>query len=164
MSTIIDDLPTKTSPARKQNMPKMKIEFADQKGAKYSLAIDGASKENMGKLLDFIQSISGPADDPPVEETSSIIDTNFNKVLGLVQNKFRFGSFTSNDVFRAYEEHFKLKTTLSTISTYLARLAERHILTRSRNGAGWIYKLTREKQIDTISQSTEIEPRPLIER
>lgn len=148
MSTIIDDLPVRRIPA-KRNSPKVKIEFADQLGAKYSFAIESPSKENMAKLLDFIQSISNDNSSQiaaPIENEPTPADTNFNKVFGLVQNKFRFGSFTSNDVFLAYEEHFKLKTTLSTMSTYLARLAERGVLTRLRNGAGWIYKLARSEE------------------
>ena len=161
LSTIIDDLPIARIPP-KQAAPKVKIEFTDQKGAKYSFAIEGPSKENMMKIMEFVETISVKQSDTPTTPETAIIDTNFNKVLGLVQNKFRFGSFTSSDVLEAYEQHFRLHTTLSTISTYLARLAERGLLTRSRNGSGWIYKLLKpQQQPEQLSepQTTSLIPR-----
>lgn len=148
MSNIIEDLPLGSLPP-KRTPPKVKIEFTDQRGAKYSFAVEGPSKENMGKLLDFVQSISENENtDAGLRETQEqqpIPDTNFNKVYGLVLNKFRFGSFTSSDVLEAYEQHYQLRSTLSTMSTYLSRLAERGVLSRSRNGAGWIYKLVKQQ-------------------
>ena len=158
MSTIIDDLPPGRLPA-KHNPPKVKIEFTDQKGAKYFFAVQGPSKENMSKLLEFVESISETQTDIQ-PEAEQIADTNFSKVYGLVQNKFRFGSFTSSDMLEAYEQHFQLKSTLSTMSTYLARLAERRVLTRSRNGSGWIYRLARQvkPQEDTLSMEATTAP------
>jgi hypothetical protein len=134
----------------------MKIEFTDQNGAKYSFAVEGPNKENVSKLMDFIDSISTKAttSNHNLENTTPVADTNFNKVFGLVSNKFRFGSFTSSDVLEAYEDHFKLHSTLSTISTYLSRLSERGLLTRSRNGAGWVYKLVKQQEVSTITPAT----------
>ncbi len=153
---IIDDLPPPTLTPR-YTPPKVKIEFKDQNGAKYSFAVEGPSKHNIGKLMDFIESISPK--DVYLDQTmnDSAPDTNFNKVLGLLQNKFRFGSFTSSDVLQAYEEHFQLHTTLSTISTYLSRLAERRFLSRYRKGSGWIYKLLRQ---DSLHETTTEQPLP----
>jgi hypothetical protein len=108
--------------------------------------------------MEFVETISvkQPSNPSIAEQNNIIIDTNFNKVFGLVQNKFRFGSFTSADVLGAYEQHFQLHTTLSTISTYLARLSERGLLTRSRNGSGWIYKLVKIQQQREDTQQTVI--------
>jgi Penicillinase repressor len=130
---------------KKKGAAKVKIEFTDSTGAKYSFAIEGRpSKENMSKVIDFVETMSG--DLPIQEHEQTPIDTNFARVYELIENKFKFGSFNSGDVLEAYQDEFQLTTTLSTISTYLARLAERELLTRSRNGAGWIYRLTRQEQ------------------
>jgi hypothetical protein len=126
----------------KKKAAKVKIEFTDSSGAKYSFAIEGhPSKENLSKVMDFVETVSG---DPGTPEQQAPIDTNFARVYGLIETKFKFGSFNSSDVVRAYEYEFELPTTLSTISTYLSRLAERGLLTRSRSGAGWIYKLAKQ--------------------
>src|SRR5579875_1862362 len=145
---MIPEIPLgRVAPSRK-NPTKIKIEFNDRKGAKYSFTVEGPSKENMAKIMDFVESMSenkaGEQSDHDAEQLN--MDTNFAKVYGLIESQFRFGSFNSTDVLEAYEDEFQVPTTLSTISTYLARLADRGLLTRSRNGAGWIYRLVRIEQ------------------
>jgi hypothetical protein len=125
---------------------KVKIEFADETGAKYSINIEGSSKENIAKLIDFANSVSAKQPQQAADQPQEPMDTNFGKVFTLIQDRFRFGSFTSSDVLEAYQDEFKLPSSLSIISTYLARLAARSLLTRSRHGAGWIYKLPRPQQ------------------
>lgn len=122
---------------------KIKIEFSDDAGTKYSFNIEGSSKENINKLIDFAQTIS--TKQQPIEDQMTV-DTNFAKLYGLLESRFRFGSFTSNDVLQAYQEDFKIPTSLSVISTYLSRLAHRGLLSRSRHGSGWTYKLARTEQ------------------
>jgi hypothetical protein len=122
---------------------KVKIEFADDTGTKYSFNIEGTSKENISKLLDFAQSVS--VKQPP-DQPQEPMDTNFARVYTLIQDRFRLGSFNSGDVLEAYREEFKVSTSLSVISTYLSRLASRNLLTRSRHGPGWIYKLPKLQQ------------------
>lgn len=128
----------------KKKNTKVKIEFTDSNGAKYSFAIEGRpTKENMSKVIDFVGAMSGGEEEPTQQAP---IDTNFARVYGLVETKFKFGSFSSSDVLDAYVYEFDLPTTLSTISTYLSRLAERGLLNRSRIGAGWIYRLAKQEQ------------------
>jgi hypothetical protein len=131
------DLPIRPKPV------KIKIEFTDDSGTKYSFNIEGSSKENITKLIDFAQTISTKNQ----IQDQTPIDTNFAKLYGLLESRFQFGSFTSNDVLSAYQQDFQVPTSLSIISTYLSRLAHRGLLTRTRHGSGWIYKLARtEKQ------------------
>jgi len=118
---------------------KVKIEFTDNSGTKYSFNVEGSSKENITKLIDFAQTIS--TKNQVQDEVS--IDTNFAKLYGLLESRFQFGLFTSNDVLRAYQQDFQVPTSLSIISTYLSRLAHRGLLTRTRHGSGWVYKLAR---------------------
>ena len=78
------------------NQPiKVKIEFNDESGTKYSFNIQGSSKDNIQKLLDFAQSVSSKAQQ---QVDQPLVDTNFAKLYGLLESRFRFGSFTSNDV------------------------------------------------------------------
>ena len=95
-------------------------------------------------MVDFANQLSCTQDTNPqsTQPDYSNIDTNFSRVYGLLETKFKFGSFTSSDVLEAYEQEFDAQTTLSTISTYLSRLTDRGLLNRVRNGSGWIYKLS----------------------
>ncbi|HYB03074.1 MAG TPA: hypothetical protein VED17_01340 [Nitrososphaerales archaeon] len=131
------------APNRATKPVKVKIEFADESGTKYSFNIEGTSKENISKLLDFAQAVSvKQAQDQPQEP----MDTNFARVYTLIQDRFRLGSFNSGDVLEAYREEFKVPTSLSVIATYLSRLTSRNLLTRSKHGPGWIYKLPKLQQ------------------
>ena len=121
------------------------------------------SKGNMLKLMEFVDSVSGdstPKDHQrePQQPDYTNIDTNFSRVYGLLETKFKFGSFTSSDVLEAYEDHYDLQSNLSTISTYLSRLAERGLVTRTRNGSGWVYKLVRTQSVThSEPQQSEVE-------
>lgn len=139
------------------NQPvKIKIEFNDDSGTKYSFNIQGSSKNNIQKLLDFAESVSSKS---PNRNEQPPIDTNFAKLYGLLESRFRFGSFTSNDVLKAYEQDFGQTTTHSVISTYLSRMTNRRLLSRTRQGSGWLYKLARseEERQQLIGQATPTE-------
>ena len=122
-----------------QKAVKVKIEFTDNSGTKYSFNIEGNSKENIAKLIDFANSVSSKEADVP--QTQEPIDTNFGRVFTLIQDRFRLGSFTSSDILEAYREEFHTETSLSIVSTYLSRLTRRGLLHRSRHGNGWMYTL-----------------------
>lgn len=126
-----------------QNPVKIKIEFSDDTGTKYSFNIEGNSKDNISKLIDFAQAVSSSDGN---HESPEPIDTNIAKIYDLIRTNFKFGSFTSGDIKDAYEHDFQIPIGLSVVSTYLSRLAHRRFLLRSRNGSGWIYKLPRTQQ------------------
>ncbi|MHB8565570.1 MAG: BlaI/MecI/CopY family transcriptional regulator [Nitrososphaerales archaeon] len=133
--------------------PRIKIEFSDSAGAKYSFSVEGGvSKDKMVKLMEFVDSVSPSKQSQIQEPDFSNIDTNFSRVYGLLQSKFKFGSFTSVDVMEAYEDQYGVETSLSTVSTYLSRLAERSLVSRIRNGSGWTYKLAKIEQEVRTSQ------------
>lgn len=151
-------------PNHQQKAPKFKIEFDDPFGARYSFSAEGKiSKENVAKMVDFANQLSCPenANTQSTQTDFSNIDTNFSRVYGLLETKFKFGSFVSSDVLDAYEHEFDTQTTLSTISTYLSRLTDRGLLNRVRNGSGWIYKLVRLVSLeqDVVTKQQDI-PRP----
>lgn len=125
-----------------QKAMKIKIEFTDDSGARYSFVVEGSSKEKINKLIEFADATSSNS---AITE-DDLNNTNFSKLYGLLESRFRFGTFTSTDVLRAYELDFNTPTTLSVISTYLARLAKRGFLTRARHGSGWNYRLARTEE------------------
>jgi hypothetical protein len=141
-----EEMPLPTAKAAKP--VKVKIEFADDSGTKYSFNIEGSSKENIARLIDFANAVSAKK---ALDQAQEPMDTNFAKVYTLIQDRFRFGSFTSSDVLEAYQEEFNVTTSLSVISTYLSRLASRSFLTRTRHGSGWIYKLPRVQPVQDVA-------------
>ena len=139
---------------------RIKIEFSDDTGTKYAFNIEGTSKENVSKLIDFAQSVSSKETRLNEDEP---LDTNFSRIYDLIRVNFKFGSFTSKDIKEAYEHDFQIPIGLSVVSTYLSRLSHRNLLLRTRNGSGWIYKLprieehTENQQLNTVA-TTDITP------
>jgi len=138
---------------QKTNQVKVKIEFTDNSGTKYSFNVEGGSKENIDKIMELAQSISSKQSESIISNEPPI-DTNFAKLYNLLEQKFPFGSFSSSDVLEAYQDEFQTPTSLSIISTYLSRMASRGLLSRTRNGAGWIYKLVKaQTDLGTLQHS-----------
>jgi predicted transcriptional regulator len=57
-----------------------------------------------------------------------------------LETTFAAGDFSSSDVARELEDKYNQPVKLSTISTYLARLADKHYIRRERFGNSWVYR------------------------
>ena len=117
---------------------KIKIELEDEEGTKYTLALEGrVSREKLMKAVDMLEVM-----DVPLESSQRTPDegTFFGKVMVLLETTFAAGDFSSSDVAREFEDKYSQPVKLSTISTYLARLADRHYIRRERFGNSWVYR------------------------
>jgi hypothetical protein len=118
---------------------RVKIELEDDDGTKYTLALEGrVSREKLMKAVDMLEVMDVPLEHnhpkPPDEGTF------FGKVMILLETSFSAGDFSSADVSREFEEKYNQPVRLSTISTYLSRLAERQYIRRERFGNSWVYR------------------------
>ena len=117
---------------------RIKIELEDEEGTKYTLALEGAvSRDKLMKAVDMLEIM-----DVPMEHYHRTPDegTFFGKVQTLLETTFAAGDFSSSDVAREFEEKYGQPVKLSTISTYLARLADRQYIKRERFGNSWVYR------------------------
>ena len=116
---------------------KIKIEFSDDEGSKYSISLEGKpSKDKLNKIMSVIEEL----DTASMNTETFNLDTTFNKTLKLIEDKYPLGSFTSNDVLESFEDEYNNPIKLSTVSTYLTRLLEKGHLKRERIGNTWVYK------------------------
>lgn len=118
---------------------RVKIELEDEDGTKYTLALEGkVSRDKLMKAVDMLEIMDVPLEHdfqkPPDEGTF------FGKVTILLETAFASGDFSSSDVAREFEEKYNTPVRLSTISTYLSRLAEKQYLKRERFGNSWVYR------------------------
>jgi hypothetical protein len=117
---------------------RVKIELEDEEGTKYTLALEGAvSRDKLMKAMDMLEIM-----DVPLEHSHKTADegTFFGKVQTLLETTFSAGDFSSSDVARELEDKYGQPVKLSTISTYLARLAEKQYIKRERFGNSWVYR------------------------
>lgn len=117
---------------------RIKIELEDEEGTKYTLALEGrVSRDKLMKAVDMLEIM-----DVPLEHSHRAPDegTFLGKVMALLETTFAAGDFSSSDVAREFEEKYNQPVKLSTISTYLARLAEKQFIRRERFGNSWVYR------------------------
>lgn len=118
---------------------KVKIEVEDEEGTKYTLSLEGRlSRDKILKAVDMLEIMDVPIDHrtekPPGEGTF------YGKVMTLIENGFASAEFSSSDVTRELDERYNQQARLSTVSTYLSRLAEKGYLRRERFGNSWVYR------------------------
>jgi Penicillinase repressor len=119
-------------------LKRVKFELEDGHGRKSFHIIEGpVSRNDLMKAMDALEII-----DQSLEHTPRAPDegTFFGKVQTLLETTFAAGDFSSSDVAREFEDKYSQPVKLSTISTYLARLADKQFIKRERFGNSWVYR------------------------
>ncbi|HUI24064.1 MAG TPA: BlaI/MecI/CopY family transcriptional regulator [Nitrososphaerales archaeon] len=117
---------------------RIKIELEDEEGTKYTLALEGTvSRDKLMKAMDMLEVMDVPLDHALRAPNQG---TFFGKVQTLLETTFSAGDFSSTDVAQEFEDKYGQPVKLSTISTYLARLADRQYIKRERFGNSWVYR------------------------
>jgi hypothetical protein len=118
---------------------RVRIELEDEDGTKYALTLEGKlSREKLMKAADMLEIMDVPLEHGHPKAPDE--GTFFGKVTILVETAFSAGDFSSADMAREFEEKYGQPVRLSTISTYLSRLAERQYIKRERFGNSWVYR------------------------
>ena len=124
---------------------KMRIEIFDSEGNKYTISLEGnISREKAIKILDLVELLGGIPSSNPILADSSQKITKIEKVKMLIEKRFPIIWFSSREVQEAYENEFREPVSLSTISTYLSRLADRGFLMVNSNSRTKRYKMVTE--------------------
>ncbi|MEM0095321.1 MAG: BlaI/MecI/CopY family transcriptional regulator [Candidatus Bathyarchaeia archaeon] len=112
---------------------KMRIEIFDSEGNKYSIAFEGQiTREKALRLLDLVELLGGVSSTSTSEVNMSSSGTSkFEKVMSVIHKHFPIAWFTSKEIQAAYEQEFKEPIGLSTVATYLARMANKGLLIKT---------------------------------
>lgn len=115
----------RTMPARK-----MRIEIFDEEGNRYTISFEGkVTKQKALRLLDIMELLGGVHGDK--EDKPTIFSSKFSRVRFVVEKNFPYRWFSSKEILLAYEQEFSKPISLSTVSTYLARLTDRGFLLKT---------------------------------
>jgi hypothetical protein len=121
---------------------KLKLEVFDAKGNRYTLTFKGdVSRDKVLNLLDLMDLLGGVTEDDSRWRSTSNSVSKFDKLCQLVRRQFSFNWFSSKDVQKVYEQEFDEPVSLSTVSTYLARMVDRGFLTRKGSANNMRYRL-----------------------
>ena len=123
---------------------KMRIELFDGEGNRYSIAFEGQiTREKAVRLLDLVELLGGmPTGTNPGVNIISNEHSKRDKVLLIIQKHFPIVWFSSKEVQTAYEQEFKEPISLSTVATYLARMANKGMLIKAGASNRLKYKMT----------------------
>ena len=110
---------------------RMRVEVYDEAGNRYMITFNGrVTRDKAVRLFDLIELLGGVPEPSPKWAWHTSDMSKFDKVHFIVEKHFPVIWFSSKDVQSIYEQEFKEPISLSTISTYLSRMANRGILVK----------------------------------
>lgn len=135
---------------------RLKVEFYDSDGVRHSIAIDGpVTKEKVSKILDLVELMSGTPKSSVM--ALGLSPRKFERLTSMIISQLRGTSFTSSEVRSAFETAFKEGIPLSTVSTYLTRLADRGVLEREWKKRGLMYRVKLDSQTLSLAPDPSLQ-------
>ncbi|MDR2707792.1 MAG: hypothetical protein LBB87_03480 [Nitrososphaerota archaeon] len=136
---------------------KIRVEMSENGGGRWAITFEGQIPRD--KLLQILNCVD-LLDDVPnsgqsVSSTSNTFTntaSRFEKVQMTIQKSFPLIWFTSKDVQTIYEQTLNETISLSTSSTYLARMTKKGLLMRTGTGNNVKYKVTPDSLQTAIKQ------------
>ncbi len=124
---------------------KLKIELQDWEGTRYVLTVEGRlTREKITALLELVERLGGVSEEELVFRPTPDEMTLYERLQLIIERYFPATWFTSREVKEVYEQEFGEPVKLSTVSTYLARMAERGLLVRAGPASARRYRLRAE--------------------
>jgi hypothetical protein len=110
---------------------KMRVEVSDGQGNRYTMTFEGeVTREKALCMLDVMELLGGVRANQRINSEGAQL-SKFDKIKALVERHFSLGWFSSKEVLLTYEEELHEPVSLSTVSTYLTRMADRGFLMRT---------------------------------
>lgn len=136
---------------------KMRVELFDTEGNRYTIAFEGqVTRDKALRLLDLVELLGGIPGEGATSEAGYVSAgsklSRFEKVRLIIQKNFPLVWFSSKEVQSIYEQELKEPVSLSTVSTYLARMTNRGLLLRAGEGSNLKYKVAANIPRATIKQ------------
>lgn len=136
---------------------KMRVEVFDGGGNRYAITFEGqVTRDKALRLLDIVELLGGmPGVNSSGGQATSELSKH-DKVRILVEKNFPIVWFSSRDVQRLYEKELKEPINLSTVSTYLSRMADRGYLASSSASNKKRYRIVTQFVQDAVSLAKDI--------
>ncbi len=134
-------------------MPARKIRFEvfDEEGNRYTIAFEGkVTREKALSLLDVAELLGSMNSEQEMGKTVICSSSKFDKTKNIVDRYFPSSGFTSKEVLTEYEQEFNEPISLSTVSTYLSRMAKRGMLIKGGAANSNQYQLATKKMPNTL--------------
>ena len=124
---------------------KMRVEVFDDDGNRYTITFQGrVTREKALRIFDIVELLGGMRGFSPKWGRNVSELSKYDKVRLVIDKHFPTVWFSSREVQSIYEEEFKEPISLSTVSTYLSRMADRGFLMKNRASGRWKYRMVTE--------------------
>jgi hypothetical protein len=125
---------------------KMRVELFDGDGNRYSITFEGQiTRDKALRLLDLVELLGGvPAGGSNQSATSPHPNfelTKFERMRTMVVKHFPLVWFSSREVQSVFEEEYKEPVALSTVATYLTRMAAKGLVLKTGPSNSLKYKV-----------------------
>jgi len=119
----------------------MRVEVYDEVGNRYTITFEGrVTREKALRIFDMVELLGGmPTVEPQLQRRNS--RSKVEKVRYIIERQFPITWFRANEVRSTYEDELGEPIGLSTVCTYLSRLADRGILIKGRRSKRVQYRL-----------------------
>jgi hypothetical protein len=124
---------------------RMRVELFDSEGNRYSISFEGQiTRDKALRLLDLVELLggvpSGSGNPGPNPAPGATATSKFERLRLLVQKHFPMVWFSSKEVQAVFEQELKEPITLSTVATYLSRMADKGLVLKSGSPNSLKYK------------------------
>jgi hypothetical protein len=125
---------------------KMRVEVFDAEGNRYTVAFEGQiTRDKAVRLLDLVELLGGmPTEGKPavpVPTSSGIITSKYDKTCVIISKHFPITWFSSREIQATYEQEYNEPISLSTVATYLGRMADRNMILKTGASNSLKYRL-----------------------
>jgi hypothetical protein len=136
---------------------KMRVELFDSEGNRYSISFEGdVTRDKALRLLDLVELLGGAPSGAVNSSTNPLptreVLSKYDRVRVTVQKHFPIVWFSSREVQTVYEQEFKQPIGLSTVATYLARMAAKGIVLKNGPSNNLKYKASPNVPQATVKQ------------
>jgi len=124
----------------------------DGGGNRYTVTFEGnVTRDKALRLLDLVELLGGVPSANLIGENAATEFSKFEKVRLILERHFPIVWFSARDVQTVYEQELKEPVGLSTVSTYLSRMAGRGVLMKSGTLNRKRYRLVSRVMQSTLS-------------
>jgi hypothetical protein len=124
---------------------KIRVELFDSEGNRYSISFEGqVTRDKALRLLDLVELLGGASAERQTLGAMAVPADNeftkYDKVRRVVREHFPVVWFSSREVQSVYEQELKEPISLSTVATYLSRMAAKGMVLRTGASNSLKYK------------------------
>ena len=131
----------------------MRVELFDSEGNRYTVAFEGQiTRDKALRLFDLVELLGGMPNDSANRTLENQVTgsalSRFDRLRSVIHKNFPLVWFSSRDIQSVYEQELKEPISLSTVSTYLSRMAGKGLLIRTGESNNLRYKT-----VSTLTQT-----------